>query len=53
MKQRKKTLKLKKFNIHPIIGFIILSVITVLLSCILSKVQFQAPYNEVNVNTVE
>lgn len=53
MKQRKKTLKLKKFNIHPIIGFIILSVITVLLSCILSKVQFQATYNEVNVNTLE
>ena len=47
---KKKTLKLKKFNIHPIFMFIILSCITVLLSWILSVLQVQVTYNKINPN---
>ena len=50
---KKKTLKLKKFNIHPIFMFIILSCITVLLSWILSVLQVQVTYNKINPNTLE
>jgi len=52
MKQ-KKTLRLKKFNIHPIIMFIILTFVTVLISGILSILQIQTTYNSIDPNTLE
>ena len=53
MKKVKKTLKLKKYNIHPILSFIGLSVLTILLSRILSLLQIQLTYNSININTLE
>lgn len=50
---KKKTLKLKKFNTHPIFMFIILSLLTIVISGILSLVQVQVSYNKVNPNTLE
>ena len=50
MKEKKK-LKLKKFYIHPITMFVLFSIILVVLSGILSKLQMQATYNTINGNT--
>lgn len=51
---RKNTkLKFKKFYFHPITVFIILSLIIVLLSGILSKLEMQATYSTINKNTKE
>lgn len=50
---KKKTLKLKKFNIHPIFMFIILTIVVVILSGIFSVLQIQATYNKINANTLE
>ena len=50
MKEKKK-LKLKKFYIHPITMFVLFSIILVILSGILSKLQMQATYNTINGNT--
>ena len=50
---KKKTLKLKKFNIHPIFMFIILTIVVVILSGIFSALQIQATYNKINANTLE
>ena len=46
-------LRLKKFYFHPITMFIILTFGIIILSGILSLFQFQATYNEVNMNTRE
>jgi len=53
MKTRKRTLKLKKFNFHPIITFILLIFATLVLSWILSILQIQISYNQININTLE
>lgn len=50
---KNKTLKLKKFNIHPIFMFIILTIVVVILSGIFSALQIQATYNKINANTLE
>ncbi len=52
MKEKKK-LKLKKFYFHPITIFLVLTVLTVLLSAVLSTVQMQATSNKVNQTTYE
>ncbi len=52
MKDKRK-LKLKKFYFHPITIFLLLTILTILLSWILSIFQTQATYNTVNVNTNE
>ncbi len=46
-------LRLKKFYFHPITIFIVLSVITVLISGFLSLFEAQATYNTINKNTYE
>lgn len=46
-------LKLKKYYLHPITTFILLTFGTVLLSWILSLLQVQATYNTINKNTNE
>ncbi|MBO5138781.1 MAG: AbgT family transporter [Bacilli bacterium] len=51
--QEKKKLKLKKFYIHPIIIFIILTVAVLLLSAIFSAFEMQATYNTINQTTKE
>ena len=50
MKEKKK-LKLKKFYIHPITMFVLFSLVLIVLSGILSKLQMQATYNTINSNT--
>ena len=52
MRDRKK-LKLKKFYIHPVSTFMILTIFIILLSGIFSLLQMQATYNVVNINTKE
>ena len=52
MKDRRK-LKLKKFYFHPITIFIVLTLLTIVISGILSAFQAQATYNIVNTNTKE
>ncbi len=52
MRDRKK-LRLKKFYFHPITIFIVLSIVVVLCSFILSKVEMQATYNTINANNQE
>ena len=52
MKDKRK-LKLKKFYFHPITVFLVLILVVILLSGILSWLQVQATYNEVNANTNE
>lgn len=47
----KKKLKLKKFNFHPITIFLILSLVIIILSGVLSKLEMQATYNTVNRTT--
>ena len=49
----KKKLKLKKFYLHPITSFVIMTFIVVILSAILSAFEMQATYNVVNSNTNE
>ena len=49
----KRKLKFKKFYLHPITVFMILSIILVILSGLFSLFQTQATYNVVNVNTKE
>ncbi len=49
----KRRLKFKKFYIHPVSAFMIMTVFIVLLSWILSIFQMQATYNVVNTNTKE
>ena len=50
MKDRRK-LKLKKFYLHPVSTFMIMTVGIVVFSWILSLLQTQATYNVVNINT--
>ena len=52
MKDKRK-LKLKKFYLHPVSAFMILTVGLIILSAILSLFQAQATYNVVNANTKE
>ena len=52
MKDKRK-LKLKKFYFHPVTVFILLTFFVMILSGILSALQMQATYNDVNVNTKE
>ena len=47
----RRKLKLKKFYLHPVSTFMILTVVIVVLSGILSLFQMQATYNVVNINT--
>ena len=47
----KRKLKLKKFYLHPVSAFMVLTIGVILLSAILSLFQTQATYNVVNVNT--
>ncbi len=47
----KKKLRLKKFYFHPITIFLILSLIVVILSGVLSKLEMQATYNTINRTT--
>ena len=47
----KRKLKLKKFYLHPVSTFMILTIVIVILSGILSLFQTQATYNVVNINT--
>ena len=49
----KRKWKLKKFYLHPVSTFMIMTVGLVLLSWILSLFQMQATYNVVNANTKE
>ena len=49
----KRKLKFKKFYIHPVSAFMIMTVFVMLLSWILSIFQTQATYNVVNSNTKE
>lgn len=49
----KRTLKLKKYNIHPILTFIGLTFLTIIISGILSLLQIQTTYNSINLNTLE
>ena len=49
----KRKWKLKKFYIHPVSTFMIMTVFIVLLSWILSIFQMQSTYNVVNANTKE
>lgn len=51
--QEKRKLKLKKFYIHPVTIFILLSIFVVVLSAILSSVEMQATYNKINQTTKE
>ena len=53
MKKTKKNLKLRKFNNHPILTFIILTVVTIIFSGILSALQLQATYSSIDLNTLE
>ncbi len=53
MKRTKKTLKLKKYNIHPILTFVWLIILTIVMSGILSLLQIQTTYNTININTLE
>ena len=47
----KKKMKLKKFYFHPITVFILLTVLTVLLSGLLSGLEVQATYSKLNLST--
>lgn len=47
----KKKMKLKKFYFHPITVFILLTVLTVLLSGVLSALEVQATYSKLNLST--
>ncbi len=49
----KKKLKLKRFHLHPVTTFILLTGFVMLLSCILSIFQVQATYNRLNLTTYE
>lgn len=53
MKKVKRTLKFKKFNMHPILMFVILTGATLVLSAILSGLGVQTTYNTINPNTLE
>ena len=44
----KKKLRLKKFNLHPVVTFIILTFLTIIVSWILSAFDIQILYNQVN-----
>ena len=44
----KKKLKLKKFNIHPIIAFILLTFLVIILSGLFSLFGIQVSYNQIN-----
>ncbi len=50
MKDRRK-LKLKKFYLHPVSTFMVMTIAVIILSWILSLLQTQATYSVVNVNT--
>ena len=50
MKDRRK-LKLKKFYLHPVSTFMVMTIGVIILSWILSLLQTQATYSVVNVNT--
>ena len=52
MKERKK-LKLKKFYFHPITVFLLLILLTIVLSAIFSFFEMQGTYNTVNATTNE
>lgn len=47
----KKKLKLKKFYLHPITAFIVLTFVTICLSGILSMLQLQSTYYKVNISS--
>jgi len=47
----KKKLKLKKFYLHPITTFIILTIVTILISGVLSAFEVQATYSRLNLTT--
>ena len=49
----KRKLRLKKFYFHPITMFLVLTIVTVILSGIFSLFEMQATYNIVNTNTNE
>lgn len=51
--KEKKRLKFKKIYIHPVITFIILTVIVILLSGVFSLLEVQATYNKLNLTTGE
>ena len=50
MKEKKK-LKLKKFYFHPITVFLLLTIFVIILSAILSGLQMQGTYSEINTQT--
>lgn len=52
MKEKKK-LRLKKFHFHPITVFLFLTIFVIILSAILSGLQMQGTYSEVNTQTYE
>lgn len=53
MRKSKKTLRLKKFNIHPVGTLILLIIGTLFLSWILSILEVQVLYDEINFSTLE
>lgn len=53
MHNNKKKLKLKKFYIHPITIYVVLTLLVILLSSILSNLQMQATYNSISPTTNE
>lgn len=53
MNNKKKKLKLKKYNLHPIITFMLLTLLVMLLSFIITSLGIQASYNEINPQTME
>lgn len=52
MKEKKK-LKLKKFYLHPVTAFILLTLLVIVLSGLFSVFGLQATYNKLNTNTGE
>src|SRR5690625_4644373 len=51
MRRNKKKLKLKKFYLHPITGYIFLIFLVIILSAILEAFQMQATYNTISPTT--
>ena len=49
--KRKKKIKLKKFYLHPVTSFILLTAITMILSGVFSLFEMQATYSKLNTST--
>mgnify|MGYP003298810594 CR=1 FL=1 len=52
MKERKKR-RLKKFHFHPATTFLLLTILVIVVSCFLAKLNVQSSYSVINPNTLE